>query len=100
MGGKVRLRCKGKTLLGIVNESLKTKSMLTSPNKFIFGIVNIFFDGLSEKIHFTGRKNTQHLSMTNTVEGERKQARNLCNVMAWLHALKDVIWEKFNALPF
>ena len=63
-------------------------------------ICNHFFYQLSEKIHFTGRKNTQHLSMTNTVEGERKQARNLCNVMAWLHALKDVIWEKFNALPF
>ena len=74
-----------------------------------FKILNLFktlshlsplFYQLSEKIHFTGRKNTQHLSMTNTVEGERKQARNLCNVMAWLHALKDVIWEKFNALPF
>ena len=47
-----------------------------------------------------GHKNTQHLSMKNTVKGERKQVQNLCNVMEWLHALKDVIWEKFNALPF
>ena len=31
MGGKVCLRCKGKTLLGIVNKLLKTKSLLTSP---------------------------------------------------------------------
>jgi hypothetical protein len=29
MGGKVCLRCKGKTLLGIVNKLLKTKSLLT-----------------------------------------------------------------------
>ena len=32
MGGKVCLRCKGKTLLGIVNKLLKTKSLLTSPS--------------------------------------------------------------------
>ena len=38
--------------------------------------------------------------MTNTVEGGRKQAWNLSNVLAWLHALKDVIWGKFDALPF
>ena len=30
MNGKVCLRCKGKTLLGIVNKLLKTKSLLTS----------------------------------------------------------------------
>ena len=30
MVGKVCLRCKGKTLLGVVNELLKTKSLLTS----------------------------------------------------------------------
>ena len=32
MGGKVCLMCKGKTLLGIVNKPLKTKSLLTSPS--------------------------------------------------------------------
>ena len=32
MGGKVCLRCKGKTLLGIVNKLLKTQSLLTSSN--------------------------------------------------------------------
>ena len=32
MGGKVCLRCKSKTLLGIVNKLLKTKSLLTSPS--------------------------------------------------------------------
>ena len=32
MGGNVCLRCKGKTLLGVVNKFLKTKSLLTSPS--------------------------------------------------------------------
>ena len=32
MGGKVCLMCKGKTLLGIVNKLLKTKSLLTPSN--------------------------------------------------------------------
>ena len=31
MCGKVWLRCKGKTLLGVVDKFLKTKSLLTSP---------------------------------------------------------------------
>ena len=31
MGGKYCLRCKGKTLQGVVNKLLKTKSVLTSP---------------------------------------------------------------------
>ena len=31
MGGKVCMRCKGKTLLVIVNEFTKRKSLLTSP---------------------------------------------------------------------
>ena len=35
MGGKACLRCKGKTLLGIVNKLLKTKSLLTSPNNVL-----------------------------------------------------------------
>ena len=35
MGGKVCLRCKGKTLLGIVNKLLKTKSLLASPTKIL-----------------------------------------------------------------
>ena len=34
MGGKVCLRCKGKTLLG-VNKLLKTKSLLTSPSNVL-----------------------------------------------------------------
>jgi hypothetical protein len=32
MGGKVCLRRKGKTLLGVVHKVLKTKSLLTSPS--------------------------------------------------------------------
>jgi len=34
-GGKVCLRCKGKTLLGIVNKLLRTKSLLTSPKNVL-----------------------------------------------------------------
>ena len=32
MGGKVCLKCIGKTLLGVVNKLMKTKSLLTSPS--------------------------------------------------------------------
>ena len=32
MSGKVCLRCKGKTLPGVVKNLLKTKSLLTSPS--------------------------------------------------------------------
>ena len=35
MGRKVCLRCKGKTLLGVVNKILKTKSLLTSPSNVL-----------------------------------------------------------------
>ena len=35
MGRKVYLRCKGKTLLAIVNKLLKTKSLLTSPSNVL-----------------------------------------------------------------
>ena len=35
MGGKVCFRCKGKTLLGIVNKLLKTKSLLTSTSNVL-----------------------------------------------------------------
>ena len=35
MGGKVCLRCKGKTLLDVVNNLLKTKSLLTSPSSVL-----------------------------------------------------------------
>jgi len=37
MGGKVCLRCKGKTLQGIVNKLLKAKSLLTSPSNVLPG---------------------------------------------------------------
>ena len=35
MDGKGCLRCKGKTLLGVVNNSLQTKSLLTSPSNVL-----------------------------------------------------------------
>ena len=35
MGRKVSLRCKDKTLLGIVNKLLKTKSLLTTPRNVL-----------------------------------------------------------------
>ena len=34
MGWKICLRCKGKTLLGVVHKLLKTKSLLTTPRMF------------------------------------------------------------------
>ena len=48
MGGKVCLRCEGKTLPGVVNKFLKTKSLLTSPNNvlpyYVAGSKNYFFN--------------------------------------------------------
>ena len=35
MGGKVCLRCKGKTLLGVIKKHLNTKSLLTSPSNVL-----------------------------------------------------------------
>ena len=35
MGGKVCLRCKGKKLLGVVNNFLKIKSLLKSPSNVL-----------------------------------------------------------------
>ena len=35
MGGKVCWRCKGKTLLGVVNKLLRTKSLLTLPSNVL-----------------------------------------------------------------
>ena len=35
IGGKVCLKCKGKTLLGVVNKLLKTKSLLKSPSNVL-----------------------------------------------------------------
>ena len=48
MGGKVCLRSKGKTLLGVVNKLLKTKSMLTPSNVlpcFVRKSFLLFFKG-------------------------------------------------------
>jgi hypothetical protein len=35
MGGKVCLKCKGKTLLGVAINLLKTKSLLTPPSNIL-----------------------------------------------------------------
>ena len=43
MGGKVCLRCGGKTLLGVVNKHLKTKSLLTSTATFCLIISSKLF---------------------------------------------------------
>jgi hypothetical protein len=60
MGGKVCLRCKGKTLLGIVNKFLKTNKLLRSPSnvlpychkKTFPPIIRIFTEGEDDKIEF------------------------------------------------
>ena len=36
MGGKVCLRCKGKTLLGVVNKILKKKNLMTMPSNALW----------------------------------------------------------------
>ena len=43
MGGKVCLRCKDKTLLGLDNKCLKTKSLLTSPSNVLTYYLNETF---------------------------------------------------------
>ena len=35
IGGKVCMRCKGKTLLGVVDKLLKTKRLLSSPSNVL-----------------------------------------------------------------
>ena len=58
MGGKVCLRCKSKTLLGIVNKLLKTKSLLITPKNVLplhlkqtfTPIILIFTDGEGDGI--------------------------------------------------
>ena len=51
MGGKVCLRCRGKTLLHVVNKFLKTKSLLTTPSNVPFPpIIWIFTEGDSDEI--------------------------------------------------
>ena len=54
MSGKVCLRYKGKTLLGIVNKHLKTKSLLTTPSNVLplslKPIVWIFIEGEGDGI--------------------------------------------------
>ena len=47
-GGKVWLRCKGKTLLGFINKLLKTKSLLTSPSNFLPLHIKQFFLSIIE----------------------------------------------------
>ena len=46
MSGKVYLRCKGKTLLGVVNKLLKTICLLTSPSNILSSQVNLPVDNL------------------------------------------------------
>ena len=54
MGGKVCLRRKGKTLLGIINKLLKTKSLLTTPNNVLPYYLNLTFppnsDGIKSRL--------------------------------------------------
>ena len=46
MGGKVCLRCRGKTLLGFVNKLLKTRILLTSPSNVLPYYLNQTFPPL------------------------------------------------------
>ena len=51
MGGKVCLRCKGKTLLGFVNKLLKTKSLLTSPSNVFALLSQVKFSANNLNFH-------------------------------------------------
>ena len=66
MGGKICLRCKGKTLVGVAKKLLKTKSLLTTPSNVLryisskpsHHILNLtegdgIESGLSSEIFFT-----------------------------------------------
>ena len=53
MGGKVCLRCKGKTLLDVVNKLLKTKRLLTSPSNVYSYYLNNNFP--TNNLNFHGR---------------------------------------------
>ena len=58
MGKKTSLRCKGETLLGVVNKLLKTKCFLTTPSNVLplclyqtfLPIIWIFTEGEGDKI--------------------------------------------------
>ena len=52
MGGKVCLRCKGKTLLGVVNKFLKTKSLLTSPRNVLPFVPEVIGQNIAESTNF------------------------------------------------
>ena len=57
MVGKVCLRCKGKTLLGVANKILKKKSLLTSPSNAFFRSNKLEQSEFKlEKINGTSRK--------------------------------------------
>ena len=43
VGGKVCLRCKGKTFLGVVNKLLKIKILLTMPSNILLPAHNLNF---------------------------------------------------------
>ena len=51
MGGKVCLRCKGKTIRGIVNKLLKTKSLLTLCQQFFALLPQVNFPANNLNFH-------------------------------------------------
>ena len=57
MGRKVGLRCKGKTLLGVVNKLLKTKRLLTSPSNFFVVMFWPNITGRCQQTFFTPQGN-------------------------------------------
>ena len=56
MGGKVCLRCKGKTLLGVVNKLFVFKSLLTSPsNVLLYPFSQVNFPANNLNFHWRWR---------------------------------------------
>ena len=89
MGGKVCLWCKGKKLLGVVNNFLKTNSLLTSPSNVLpVNNLNVFVI-VSEQ--FYCRNN----NINNFVSKCSKFLANLCKSLEILEQCHVKWWLKY-----
>ena len=68
VGGKVCFRCKSKTLLGIVNKLLKTKSLLTSSSNVFALIPEVNFPANNLNFHWRLRDQIHALFICSTLK--------------------------------
>ena len=96
MGGKVCLRCKAKTLLGIVKKYLETESLLTSPSNVLPlhlkqtfpPIIWIFTEGEGD-----GIKSRLPLKIFSTLPKSRSKIKKPINFTVLLIAYDNLIME-------